>query len=177
MKKIVSVFLILAMLLPCVLSNADFSSLDDFYLKFCEATEKTGANHTQIDDLYKMDWSEGGEYDAWVVPISLSLNLMVFVKHGTDQVARAVAGYSPKGQIDEKYDFRTLIAEVLYASGAIENVEETGYVLSQLQFRDNLNVGDSNKIEFNGMEISYSVAEVIGVMFFVAAMEESKGEE
>ena len=171
MKKLVC--LMIALLLVCSSALAEdvhgLPSAYDFEPLFENAAELTGSGH-QITSKNLTSF-EGEIRCTFSVTLSTNVVMNIYVLNETQETDEIVI-LGGGGDANESLSFLNAIGEVLYSTGAISDMQDVGDVLELLDFFDNLQDGDENSIEINGIEYGYLVSSALGCMMFYARIPE-----
>lgn len=170
MKRLFCIVMVLALL--CAHANAETNHLPsvyDFEPLFENAAAMTGSGHGITSQ--NLTSSQGAIRTTFSVALSDSVLMNICVLNATQETEEVVV-LGAGGDTDESLGFLTAISEVLYATGGITDIKETGEVLGALGFFTHLQDGDENSITINGIEYGYLVSLSLGSMMFYARIPE-----
>ena len=149
--------------------QSSFPKLEELIYNFNVASLMMDSDHyIQADN-----WSiKSGNYASTVtINLSNTLALLITIPNNTDCINEIILLYISDGTNNSAIGFISALGELLYAVGAIDNLDETGELLDNLCMLDNLNDGDSNSIVIGDLKYSYSVSSLVGILFSVSSIE------
>lgn len=171
MKKLLC--LLVALLMCCSSALAETAqglpSVYDFEPLFENAADLTNSGH-QITSK-NLTSSQGTIRNTFSVVLSPNVTMNIFVLNETQETDEIVI-LGGGGDADESLSFLNAIGEILYCTGAISDMQDVGNVLELLDFFDNLQDGNKNSVEINGIEYGYLVSSVLGCIMFYAKIPE-----
>lgn len=171
MKKVCAFLLALTLMCSSTLAETfqGLPSVYDFEPLFENAAALTGSGH-QITSK-NLTSSQGTIRNTFSVTLSSNVIMNICVLNETQETDEIII-LGGGGDTNESISFLNAIGEVLYSTGAISDMQDVGNVLELLDFFNNLQDGDENSIEINGIEYGYLVSSVLGCMMFYARIPE-----